>query len=157
MLLEKCQLCSQLKAFSRKFTVIAPIRVMEEYSLGDSDDPKPDVEIFREIFNPIHVSLDGKLLPYFYYDSACGEIWVFSYARKHREFTCVIDEMFARNVCNLLKVKVTGTIGIIKEMKDNGFLNQQDLKLIRDRIKNTRFYLSKSLVRQLDQICGTSI
>ena len=157
VLLEKCQLYSQLKAFSKEFTVTAPTRVMEEYRLGDRDSPKPNVGTFLDVFNPIEVTLDEELLPYFYYDSACGEIWVVSLARQHPEFTCVIDEMFARNICNLLKVKIIGTIGIVKEMKDNGFLCQQDLRLIRDRIKNTRFYLSKPLVRQLDQICGTSM
>ena len=137
-------------------TLTAPMRVMEEYSIGDRDNPKPNVDNFREVFNLIDAKLDSELLPYFYYESTSGEIWVVSYARHHPEFTCVIDEMFARNICNLLKVKVTGTIGIIGEMKDNGFLTQQDLRNIRDVIKNCRFYLSKDLLRQLDQICGSS-
>jgi predicted nucleic acid-binding protein len=138
------------------FTVTAPNRVMEEYSIGDRDNPKPNVDNFREVFRPIDVTLDHELLPYFYYESTSGEIWVVSYARQHPDFTCVIDETFARNICNLLKVKVTGTIGIIGEMKDNGFLDQQDLKNIRIAIKNCRFYLSKELLHQLDQICGSS-
>jgi len=157
MLLEKCQLKAQLLAFSNKFTITAPTRVMEEYCMGDSENPKPNADAFREVFSPTDVKLDVELLPYFYYESTSGEIWVVSYARQHTEFICVIDEMFARNVCNLLKVKVIGTIGIIKEMKDNDFLTRQDLRNIRSAIKNCRFYLSKELLHQLDQICGSSI
>ena len=156
MLLEKCQLCSQLKAFFSMCTVLSTTRVMEEYSIGDGDNPKPNIETFKQVFNPINVKLDNELLPYFYYESTSGEIWVISYARQHPEFTCVIDETFARNICNLLGVKVTGTIGIIKEMKNNGFLTAQDLVSIRSSIKNCRFYLSSQLLNQLDQICGSS-
>jgi predicted nucleic acid-binding protein len=128
---------------------------MEEYSVGDGDNPKPNIETFQDVFKTIDVKLDDELLPYFYYESTSGEIWVISYARQHPEFTCVIDEMFARNICNLLKVKVTGTVGIIKEMRDSGFLTQQDLRNIRKTFKNCRFYLSKELLSQLDQICGS--
>jgi predicted nucleic acid-binding protein len=156
MLLEKCQLKAQLLAFSNKFTTIAPTHVMEEYCMGDWENPKPNADAFREVFRPTDVKLDDELLPYFYYESTSGEIWVISYARQNPEFTCVIDEMFARNICNLLKVKVIGTIGIIKEMKNNDFLIKQDLRNIRNAIKNCRFYLSKDLLNQLDQICDVS-
>ena len=139
MLLEKCQLQSQLKAFSNVYAIVTPTRVMEEYSVGYGDNPKPDIETFREVFNPIDVKLDNDLLPYFYYESTSGEIWVISYARQHPESTCVIDEMFARNICTLLGVKVIGTIGIIREMTNNGFLTAQDLTSIRNSIKNLDF------------------
>jgi predicted nucleic acid-binding protein len=90
--------------------VLSKTRVMEEYSIGDGDNPTPNIEIFKRVSNSIDVKLDNELLPYFYYESTSGEIWVISYARQHPEFTCVINETFARNICNLLGLKVTGTI-----------------------------------------------
>lgn len=132
------------------------MRVFEEYCVGDRENPSPSPDAFREVFHPTDIKLDEELLPYFYYDSKCGEIWVVSYARQQPEFTCVIDEIFGRNVCALLDVKVTGTVGIIKEMKDYGCLSSEDLRNVRTAIKNSKFYLSRDLLRQLDQICGTS-
>jgi predicted nucleic acid-binding protein len=157
MLLEKCQLFSQLKAFSKIYKVLAPSRVMEEYAVGDRDNSKPDIELFKQVFNPIDVKADDDLLPYFFNDSSSGEFWVISYARQHPEFTCVIDETFGRSICETLGVKVTGTIGIIKEMKSKRLLTQEDLKCIRTAIKKSRFYLSAKLLRELDEICGSPI
>jgi len=153
MLLEKCKLRSQLLRFAENNTLRAPLRVMEEYGVGDGENPKPSVSIFREVFSVISVDLDNELLPFFNYDSSSGEIWVISYVRQHPDFCCVIDEMFARNICSLLNIKVTGTIGIINEMKMCGLLDPRDLKAIRNTIKNCRFYLSRDLLRQLDFIC----
>jgi predicted nucleic acid-binding protein len=155
ILLEKCRLRSQLSSFAKNHTLVAPKRVMEEYSVGDRENSKPDVSVFREIFSPIDVQMDAELLPFFYYDSSSGEIGVMSYARQHPNFTCVIDEVFARNVCSLMGIKVTGTIGIIREMKNCKLLGSDDLKAIRHRIKNCRFYLSKALLRELDLICDS--
>ncbi len=156
VLLEKCDLRAQLLYFAKNNTLVAPNRVIEEYSVGDGENPKPDISTFKEIFSQIDVSLDNELLPYFNYDSSSGEIWVISYARQHPDFTCVIDEIFGRNICGLMNVKVTGTIGIIREMKDCCLLNFDELKAIRNKIKKCRFYLSKEMLKQLDQICGQS-
>ncbi|MCW3999996.1 MAG: hypothetical protein NWE93_07140 [Candidatus Bathyarchaeota archaeon] len=157
MLLEKCQLFAQLKAFSKIYTILAPNRVMEEYSVGDGESPKPSIELFKQVFNPIDVNEDEDLLPYFFNESSSGEFWVISYARQHPEFTCVIDETFGRGICETLGVKVTGTIGIIKEMKNKALLTPEDLKAIRIAIKSSRFYLSAKLLRELDEICGSPI
>jgi predicted nucleic acid-binding protein len=125
---------------------------MKEYSIGDGENPQPDVSVFREVFSLVDVKLDEELLPFFNYDSSSGEIWVISYARQHSDFTCVIDEAFGRNICALMGIKVTGTIGIIREMKNQKLLSSTELRAIRNRIKNCRFYLSKQLLRQLDLI-----
>jgi predicted nucleic acid-binding protein len=126
---------------------------MEEYAIGDRENPKPNVSIFREVFSPTSQELDNELLPFFNYDTTSGEIWVISYARQHPEYYCVIDETFGRNICNLLNIKLIGTIGIINEMKLCGILDTNDLKSIRNAIKACRFYLSKELLQKLDCIC----
>ena len=130
---------------------------MEEYSVGDGESIKPNIKSFKQVFNPIDVKADDDLLPYFFNESTSGEFWVISYARQYPEFTCVIDESFARSICDNLGIKVTGTIGIIKEMKNKGLLTSDDLKLIKDSIKKSRFYLSSKLLRELDEICGSTV
>ena len=157
MLLEKCQLYTQLKEFSEICTVLAPIRVMEEYSVGDGENPKPNIDLFKQVFNPIEVKADEDLLPYFFNESTSGEFWVISYAKQHPEFICVIDETFGRSICETLGIKVTGAIGIITEMKSKGLLTLDDLKAIRIAIKKSRFYLSAKLLRELDEICGSIV
>lgn len=156
ILLEKCGLRSQLSSLAKNHTLVAPNRVMEEYSVGDGENPKPDIRAFREVFSLANLHLDEELLPFFNYDNSSGEIWVISYARQHPDFTCVIDETFGRNICNLLGMKVTGTIGIIREMKNCNLLSSDDLNVIRSKIKKCRFYLSRELLRELDLICDST-
>lgn len=153
MLLEKCQLKSQLLRFAENNILCVPQNVIEEYAIGDRENPKPNLSVFREVFSQIPVNLDEELLPFFNYDSSPAEIWVVSYARQYPEYCCVIDEMFARNICNLMNVKIIGTIGIINEMKVCGLLDSEDLKAIRNAIKNCRFYLSKVMLKKLDIVC----
>jgi len=155
ILLEKCELSLQLLSFAKHHILVSPKRVMEEFSVGDRENPKPDAAVFKKVFAVRNAPLDKELLPFFNYDPSSGEIWVISYARQHPDFTCVIDEAFGRSVCNLFGIRVTGTIGIVKEMKKGKLLNSDDLKVIRDRIKESRFYLSRELLRQLDVICGS--
>jgi predicted nucleic acid-binding protein len=155
MLLEKCHLKTHLLELGKLYTIFSPERVMEEYAVGDGQNPQPDTAVFKEVFSPAKVELDNELLPFFNYDSSSGEIWVMSYAKNHPEFTCVIDETFARNICNLLGIKVTGTIGIIKELKKFHLLIPDELKQIRVDIKNSHFYLSKQLLLQLDETCDS--
>lgn len=126
---------------------------MEEYAIGDAESTKPNLSVFREVFSPIRPELDNELLPFFNYDPSSGEIWVVSYARLHPEYYCVIDETFGRNICKLMNVKLTGTIGIINEMKLCGILEIEDLRSIRNTIRTSRFYMSKELLRKLDLIC----
>jgi len=153
ILLEKCQLRSQLLSFAENSALCVPYRVMEEYAKGDKENSKPNLSVFREVFSPIRAELDSELLPFFNYDASSGEIWVISYAHLHPEYYCVIDETFGRNICNLMNIKLTGTIGIINEMKLGGILNIKDLKSIRNTIKASGFYLSKELLQKLDLIC----
>ena len=155
ILLEKCQLRTQLLKFAEDNALCAPHRVMEEYTIGDGENPKPNLLVFQEVFSPIRPELDNELLPFFNYDASSGEIWVISYARLHPEYYCVIDETFGRNICNLLNIKLTGTIGIINDMKLCGILDAKDLKSIRNAIKTCKFYLSTELLRKLDSICQT--
>lgn len=125
---------------------------MEEYLIGDNTEESKT--FFQKVFTPTKVDLAAELLPYFNFDSAPGEIWVISYALRNRQCSCVVDEDFARNICKLYELKVTGAIGLISHMKELGLLTANDLDQIRVKIRDSGFYLSKKLCDELDRICS---
>jgi predicted nucleic acid-binding protein len=124
---------------------------MNEFLAGKN--AKQYNSVFQNCFIPLKVTLAEELLPYFNFDSTSGEIWVISYALKNPSCFCVIDEEFGRSICELFSINVTGAIGIINEMKKVGILSSNDLHCIRDKIRRSRFYLSKKLADELDRIC----
>jgi predicted nucleic acid-binding protein len=152
MLLEKCQLRTQLLRFGENNDLVAPNRISEEYAVGDSKTARPNLVTFREVFSPILVEENRELLRYFHFDNSSGEYWVIAHALKHPDYICVMDDYFGRNVCSYFNVKLTGTIGILKKMKERNMLTSDDLECIRQVVKNSRFYLSKDLLRELGQI-----
>lgn len=147
-LLEICGLEKQLEAFSTKNSMYIPNRVKEEFLDGCRIDLK-SINIFS-VCNPV---LDENLLAYFNQNSSSGEFWTISYSCNNPDCICVIDEGFGRNLCKFLGVKFTGSVGIIAEMKKGGVLSRQDLLEIRNKVRKSRFYLSKELLAELDFIC----
>jgi predicted nucleic acid-binding protein len=68
----------------------------------------------------------------------------------------VIDEKFGRDLCEFLtqkmglRLRFTGTIGILKKMKKSGILSKRDLACIKSGIRNSRFYCKRELLNELD-------
>ena len=150
LLFEKCDLRDQLLKFSEVNKLYVPTRVFEEYLEGNV---KPsDIADFKKVFSVINPTLEEVLLPYFNFDSSFGEIWVISHTLRNQECCCVIDEEFGRNIATLFERKLTGAIGIIKELKSQNFLSDDDLRQIKVKIRKSRFYLSKKLLKELDEI-----
>lgn len=153
ILVEKCGLSDAFTRLAQERKLYVPTRVVEEFLVGSNfNDHK---RTLRDCFIPLNVTLADELLPYFNFKSTSGEIWVISYALRNPSCFCVIDEEFGRNICKLFSINVTGAIGIIDEMKRDGILSSSDLHCIRDKIRSTRFYLSKYLCDELDRICLT--
>jgi len=146
VLIEICDLKSQLMTFSSKNELYVPQRVREEYLRGSCIAEA----IFGRLFKVVNVDLKEELLPYFHYDPTCGEIWVISHACNHQDFCCVIDEEFGRRICRLFNVNIMGAIGVIKEMRRQGFLSENDIVSIKRTLTNSRFYLSKRLLDELE-------
>jgi len=149
VLLEICQLKKQLRAFSVRHCIYIPDKVRQEFLEG--------CKIEREaidIFSIIPPNVDNELLRYFIKNASSGEFWAISYAKNEKDCICVIDEGFGRNLCDFFKIRHIGSIGIINEMKIQGFLSEEDLTDIRARIINSKFYLSKRLLKKLDEICA---
>ncbi|MCJ7634772.1 hypothetical protein MUP77_20570 [Candidatus Bathyarchaeota archaeon] len=153
ILVEKCELTNALLKFAEERELYVPLRVKNEFFAGKN--VKHHDPVFQDCFTSLDVPLAEELLPYFNFDPTSGEIWVISYALKNPSCSCVIDEEFGRSICRLFSINLTGAIGIISEMKKGGILSSSDLRCIREKIRNTRFYLSKNLCDELDRICLT--
>jgi len=154
LLFERCGLKNQLLQFSQTNKLRVPIRVIEEYAKGENVTASSMTD-FQKVFSVVNPTLEEVLLPYFNFDSSVGEIWVISYALRNPESCCVIDEDFGRNVATLFETRLTGAIGIIKGLKNQNLLSDNDLRQIRGRVRKSRFYLSKRLLKELDKICSS--
>ena len=124
---------------------------MEEYVEGE-DVTASSITDFKKIFSIVNPTLEQVLLPYFNFDDSSGEIWVISHALKNPECCCVIDEDFGRNVATLFETKLTGAIGIIRELRRQKILSDDDLRQIRVNVRKSGFYLSKKLLKELNNI-----
>jgi len=152
LLFEKCNLRKHLLKFSQNNKLCVPLRVFEEYKDGKNVE-QTDIEKFQEIFLVVNPTLNRDLLPYFNFKESYGEMWVISYVLTNSESCCVIDEEFGREISTLFKLKLTGAVGIICEMKKQGFLSEDDLSHLIDDVKKSGFYLSKKLLKELDKTC----
>jgi predicted nucleic acid-binding protein len=130
-----------------------PQRVIEEYFQGDNT--RSGMPIFQRTFAPAKAKLESELLPFFNFDSSSGEIWVISYGLQNPNSVCVIDEDFGRSLCELFDLNFTGTIGILKKMKQMKLLCNSELKRTKRTIKTCGFFLSKQMSRELDALCET--
>ncbi len=75
-----------------------------------------------------------------------GEAEVISLAFKSK-YTAIIDDMKARNVAKELKIKITGTIGILINAEKSGIIKSAYKKAIELRKKG--FYLPDGLLKQI--------
>ena len=108
-----------------------------------------DISAVDRMFQKVGVTINEELLPYFHFDASSGEISVISYAIQIRAACCVIDEQFGRAICEIFAVDCTGTVGIIKKMVANGVLGRDSLRLIREKLKRSKFYLTAQLLNEL--------
>jgi predicted nucleic acid-binding protein len=95
------------------------------------------------------VDLDQRLLPYFHFDETCGEISVISHAIRNQDCCCVIDEEYARRICELFGASLTGTVGILVKLRDACLVSRQELRTIRKRLQSSTFFLSRQLLKQI--------
>lgn len=151
ILFEKCGLVTAFTEFAGKNELLVPMRVVEEFFAYDN--ASSNRSIFQRTFNLIDAVLVDAFLPYFNFDSKPGELWVMSHVFNNPHYFCVIDEGFARGICELFNLNVTGAIGILAEMKKENILQKEDLVCIKNNIKNSHFYLSKKICSELDKIC----
>lgn len=117
----------------------------EEYWAGQRRNSDSRID---NIFETGSIRLDERLLPYFHFKSTSGEISVISYGIVNGA-TCVIDDEFARQICNLFNAPLTGSIGIVKRMRAERLLTRKEMQEIRERLRKSKFYMTQELLDQL--------
>ena len=112
--------------------------------------PERDLGAFERLFESVDVNVESILLPYFHYESTSGEINVISYVMQSKvSRCCVIDEEFGRKICELFDIPLTGSVGVMLEMRRSGLLTSRDMTDLRRRIRGSNFYFSNQLLNQL--------
>lgn len=147
VLIETCDLSEALRTFGHTNRLFAPRMVKAEYLNGAK--PERDFRVFESVFETVDVIVDSELLPYFGFDADCGEINVISYALHNEKSCCVIDEGFGRRICALFGLPLTGSVGIIKKLGHLGLISKKEKRSIRRRLRQSSFYLSKELLREI--------
>ncbi len=147
VLIETCGLGEALRKFGQTNRLVAPRRVKEEYLNGTRLER--DFGVFESVFETVDVVVDSELLPYFGFDAGCGEITVISYALHNENACCVIDEGFGRRICTLFGLPLTGSVGIIKELGRLRLISNKEKRSIHRRLRQSSFYLSKKLLREI--------
>lgn len=82
-----------------------------------------------------------------------GEINVLAWAKRLKNnetnFICVLDDANARKACELMGFQLTGSIGLLKTLKLNGFLSQAQIVEIVEKIKNSDFRVKNHILEDL--------
>ncbi|OPY26818.1 MAG: hypothetical protein A4E28_02291 [Methanocella sp. PtaU1.Bin125] len=82
-----------------------------------------------------------------------GEInvlcWGLKLKRSGARFFCVIDEKLGRSAATKLDLPVTGSIGLIKILKDDKLLNKEQLTRIVEDIRKSPFRVNEAVLRSL--------
>jgi predicted nucleic acid-binding protein len=108
-----------------------------------------DISAVDRTFRKVRVTVNEELLPYFHFDGSSGEISVVSYAMQSPDACCVIDEQFGRSICEIFGVDCTGTVGIIRKLVEDGALERDSFRLIREQLRRSTFYLTDQLLNEL--------
>jgi len=147
VLIETCHLEYALRLLSQTANLIAPKQVRVEYLQGFR--PERNIEAFDSLFKSVDEPVDSELIPYFHFDSDCGEISVISYALHNDGYCCVIDEEYGRRICVLFMLPVIGSIGLIKELVRVGIVSDKKRRTIRRQLRRSSFRISNELLRQI--------
>jgi len=82
-----------------------------------------------------------------------GEINVLFWGLKLKgsgvQYYCVIDEKLGRKAAQKLQLPLTGSIGLLKLLKDKKVLSIEQLKIIVDDIKKSPFRVDAAVLRSL--------
>lgn len=76
-----------------------------------------------------------------------GEASAITLAHEIPNSTLILDDLKGRKVAKLLKMKITGTLGVLARAKDEGFI--PFLKPVIDILLETNFRVSDRLVEEL--------
>ncbi len=105
--------------------------------------------ILRKIEGP---NDEEKILKRRFLTLGNGEINVLACGKnlqKQEKIWCVIDETLGRSAAEKLGIPLTGSIGLIKILKERGVLNEDKLKDIVNKIRESPFWIDEEILRGL--------
>jgi predicted nucleic acid-binding protein len=76
-----------------------------------------------------------------------GEASAIALALEEKDPLLILDDLKARRMASGLGLNYTGTLGVLGDAQQSGFL--KSIKPIIDKIKKTNFHLSDELVKQI--------
>jgi uncharacterized protein len=132
--------------------VIVPPAVVRELAVGKAaghDVPVPDVLDWIEISHPVAESaqrLIGDLGP--------GETEVLMLALERPHVIAVVDDKLARWVAERLRIRFTGTLGILLDAKRAGFIDA--ISPLLDRLQELRFRVAPTARAVILRAAGES-
>ena len=137
ILLHKIGLITLLKSLFGKITITSTISKEFENKLPDFisiEDPKD--KMYQRI-------LEGFLDP--------GEASAIALALEKEDCLLIMDESKGRREAQLLKLNVTGTIGILITAKEKGII--ESISNVIDKINQTDFRISEALILEAKRRC----
>ncbi|SFB17675.1 DUF3368 domain-containing protein [Algoriphagus aquimarinus] len=84
-----------------------------------------------------------------------GEASAIALAHEVPESTLILDDLKGRKVAKLLKMKFTGTLGVLARAKSEGIIPR--LKPVIDKLLETNFRVSDHLIEELLKKYGESL
>jgi predicted nucleic acid-binding protein len=75
-----------------------------------------------------------------------GEASSIALALEQEDCLLIIDELKGRKLANQLRLTITGTLGVLAQAKQSGYISA--LKPLLDKVKQTDFRLSEQLVQE---------
>ncbi len=149
-LIQNCKLHKCIELLSKNHNLYTPIRVLEEFTEGDPDPI--DVECIRKHFQVLESVEDPFVLSFFDYDPTQGEYWVVANGYHNPDRILVIDDGLGRFVAEHLDLPLTGTIGILGRIRDEGLISRESLEIAKRVILEGNFYLDGHLRRELKSL-----
>ncbi len=82
-----------------------------------------------------------------------GEINVLAWAKRfkdiNKEFFCVLDDLAARKACSEMGFPLTGSMGLLKILRNRGLLSHSQIIEIVQKIRESNFHISENILEDL--------
>jgi predicted nucleic acid-binding protein len=102
--------------------------------------PLPDWVVVKDPLNQLSQNVISASLDK-------GEASAIALALEEKDPLLILDDLKARRMASGLGLNYTGTLGVLGDAQQSGFL--KSIKPIIDKIKKTNFHLSDELVKQI--------
>lgn len=149
-LIINCKLHDCIEQFSKDNILMIPTRVFEEFQ--DKNPETSDIECLKTCFTIVEVDEDSVIESFFDHDPTRGEYWVIAHADKNPGCCAVIDEGYGRTIAEFLGLEITGTIGVLRMMRDTGILSRDLLETTKNKILDGTFHLNREMKRELKSL-----